>query len=402
MPPGRLLRIALLASAASLHTRRWASWLALRGHTVRVFSDASPPPGTSLAGAERTAPQWTWWRKLVAFKIVGGRYANSRDKWRAYSAALHAFAPDIVHAMEAVNYGPSLVHFPGYARVLTPWGRDIESLAWPDLDPERRRLVLAGCAAADVITTNGPGIEDHWAALMNVPRERLHFFPWGIDTAVFRPTDTESQRALRTRLGLPTDARLVVSPRRADPYYGVGELIDAWQGLETDAHLVVLRGGVVDDHWRAVSALAARVPRTHLVDSLLTPHDMAMLLGAAHVVAMAPRTDLLACTLLEAMACGAVPVVAPNVVYRAAMAPLNAEAWPQDCGVGIIANGHDAESLRKALREALAMSPEGHLHAVDHNVATMARCFDFDLLAPRLEEVYRQALALRPLPSRVR
>lgn len=389
------MRIALMASAQSLHTRRWAAWLVARGHTVALFSDTPLPDDPAMAGVARYPPRWTLWRKFVTFKLRGGRYANSRDKWRAYRDDLVSFRPDVLHAMEAVNYGPSLLRFPQFPRVLTPWGRDIESLAWLDIDPERKRLVLEGCAGADVVATNAPGLESHWASLMQLQPERLRFFPWGIERSIFRPRPIEEQQGLRQRLGISPQATIVASPRRADPYYGVGEMLAAWSTAppKADAELVLLRGGVGDEHWTTLRASAAGVPGVRLVDQLLTPGEMAALLSTSAFCVFAPRTDLLACTLLESMACGSIPLVVPNPAYRAAVTSIGAESWPADRGVGIVAAGHSAADLRAALGRAWELAPDTRAAAARHNATAMAEHFAWEHHASGMEAAYAAAIA---------
>src|SRR5690606_4873305 len=136
------------------------------------------------------------------YKLRGGRFANNRDKWRAYRESLTEFQPEILHAQEALAYGPMLAHLPRFPRVLMPWGPDIESLADPKTPREARRLIERACRAADVITANGPGLEEAWTRLTGLPWDRFQMFSWGTNTRRFSPRSVEEQGATCRRLGL--------------------------------------------------------------------------------------------------------------------------------------------------------------------------------------------------------
>ncbi|MBX3729582.1 MAG: glycosyltransferase, partial [Candidatus Sumerlaeia bacterium] len=222
------MRVAMLGNAASPHTTRWAAWLAANGHDVALFSD-EPAADDSIP---RIAPEWSLVQKAVSFKLRGGPYANNRDKWRAYGRALRAWKPDLLHAHEALAYGPMLAHFPEFPRVLMPWGGDIESLRGDDV--ERAALVRGALHAADAITANAPGLEEEWAALAGIDRAALDLFAWGIDTTCFAPVADDRADAIVRDLGLDPGERIVLSPRTARPHYGTALILDAWGLLADD------------------------------------------------------------------------------------------------------------------------------------------------------------------------
>jgi len=386
------MKVALLGSAAKVHVRRWAAWLAGRGHQVVVFSD-SPAPAGDLGGARLERPRWPWAAKLVEFKIRGGPHANERGKARAYAAAIRRFAPDVLHAHEALGYGPMLGRFPRYPRVLTPWGPDIESLAAGRGD-ERDQLVQAACRAADLIAANAPGLEDRWAQLTGVARDRFRMFSWGVDLTVFQRASEERQAGVRARLGLPPDTRLLLSPRLARPYWGVDRIVRAWglAGAARDAMLVVLRAGAPEPDWRRLQSDSPDDPTIRWIDERLSENDLAALYSTCRGVVMAPETDLLAMSLLEAMACGSVPVAADQPAYRAAVAPV--EAAREGLGLAYCASDGSPEALATAIREWLGASEDNLAELGALNASAAAEHHDRERCALRMEAVYREAVEI--------
>ena len=122
------MKVAMLAEASNPHVNRWCCWLARKGVEVVLMSDRPPGRGLEYPGVRVRCPEWPLWRQVVTFKFRGGKYANNRDKWAVYKPLIEEEKPDVLHAQEAIAYGPILPRFPEYARVLTPWGMEMENL----------------------------------------------------------------------------------------------------------------------------------------------------------------------------------------------------------------------------------------------------------------------------------
>ncbi len=389
------MRICFLGNATKGHTRRWAEWLAGEGHRVRIITDVCPEGASAPAGVEVVRPVWPRWLATWTFHLRGGRHANARDKWRVYTPLVHEFAPHVVHAHEALTYGPVLEQLGDYPRVLTAWGPDVERLATrPDGEPSR--LVRRALHAADVITTNGPGLEEAWSTMAGIPTDRFRLFPWGIDTGLFAPAGEVAQLALRERLAIPVEAPVILSPRLAKPYYRIDVLLEAWRHVRQAAPaawLVVLRAGATDRHWEA---LRRRVPRPdeariRFVDEYLAPTAMASLYSLSAGVVMIPRTDLLALSLLESARCGALPVLAPLPCYRKAAIDLGEEAAPGKLR-GVFVEEVSPRSVAHALRRVLALSDTERQAHGRHNVDVVGAHFEWRQTAPRILDVYTEAI----------
>lgn len=385
----------MLASAANIHAARWMRWLADNGCQVIAFSDDDPTPLVDFTGIRRVPPHWSLWNKALTFKLRGGPFANNRDKWKAYARAVTAEAPDVLHAQEALCYGPTLARLPGFPRVLTPWGADAERLA--GATGLERRLLLDAFRAADVVTTNGPGLERHWSQLAGVPEDRFDLFSWGVEPRVFHRRDGDGQAAARARLGLDESVPILLSPRHAQRYWGVDRIIRAWVGVaaEVPGVLVVLRSAASGEEWDAIRALAPSPgSRVCFVDDYFPPEDMAALYSAARGVIMLPETDLLARCVLECMACGCVPILAPHRAYAAAAQPFGVPGGgDHGRGEAFFLADRSEDAVAAAIRDWASTPDDALARAGTRNAAMIRAHHDWDACAPRILKVYDRAIA---------
>lgn len=396
------MKILFFASILKSHVHQWATWLNMQGHDVTMISDQEPDPHKYHGGLKVIKPRWPAWRNALVFKLRGGRYANNRHKWAVYKPIVDRIRPDIIHAHEALVYGPTLRHFPRYPRVLTPWGPDIEMLANPSLK-EERELILQAVESADILTTNGPGLEAHWAKLAGVPAERFRMFSWGVNGSLWKPRSTTEQLNVRVDLEIPPGARIVLSPRLAQNLYRIPLLMDGWMRFQQslhrdhpgrDARLVVLRAGADTDSWDRIithhNAINAR--SIILVDRLLSPPELAALYSTASATIMLPQTDLLAMSLLESMACGSLPIVPAHAAYRTAAVDIG-QSPRQDRGFALFIEGEGGiDAIAAAYRRWFELGPDQLASTAAHNTEYIHREHEWEGCAPRIHGVYEEAI----------
>jgi len=282
------VRLALLANAQVIHTRRWADWFHARGHAVELIS---LEPDEGFAYPCRLVTSRVPWRFL--------RYPLATP---AVRRLLARFAPDLVNAHFVPNYGLIGTLAGHRPLVVSAWGSDVlvSGVASP-LHAARARFVLA---RADRITTDAAMLTRAVIALGGAP-ERVLTVPMGVEPERYR-----AARAVPPGAEAPGGSLLVVSTRKLEPIYNVEQLIAAVPALlaaRPDARIEVAGDG---PERAALAAGAEAAAPGRVAFAGMLPHaEMARLLGRATVYVSTSRSDSTSVSLLEAMAAGAFPVV---------------------------------------------------------------------------------------------
>jgi len=309
------MKLAIVGNAAVVHTARWVEYFRGRGHEVALWSLEGGP---GSLGARRL-PRWPLPGAL--------RYPLAAP---ALARELERFGPDLVNAHFVPNYGVLATLAGRRPRVVAAWGTDLLITARRDpLQRARARFVLA---RADLVIADSAGLAAAARAL-GAPSERVVELPWGIDLARFRPAAEREEG-------------LILSTRMHEPVYDLETVIEA--AAEVVRERPGIRLVVAGDGGRrgALEGLAAaRLPagRYEFVGRL-APAELAERLGRAAVYVSAARSDSTSVSLLEAMACGAIPVVCDLEGNR--------EWVAEGEGARLFAPGDPAGAAR-AIREAL-------------------------------------------------
>jgi glycosyltransferase involved in cell wall biosynthesis len=354
------VRIALLSHTNAPWTPVWAERLAARGHALRVLSFHPDP----LDG--------------VDVRFVGsGEFHKYRGKTRYLTRVpvvrreLLRFAPDVVHAPYVTSNGlVGALAWPG-PLVVSAVGGDVlkhsDHRLWrAPLQPLVVRFVCARARAVHVVSKN---LERALLAA-GVAAERLVRFPVGVDRQRFRPVDAAARPAPRT----------LVCTRNHAPVYGIPDLLAALARLPGDWRCTLAGGGhLLGEHRRRAEQLGLG-ERAAFTGPLAHDRIPDLLRGAAVYVSPA-HSDGASASLLEAMACGLLPVVARIDAN---------EDWVEDGRNGLLFTPGDAADLARALERAFADAALRE-RAVRENPARVAEEADLDRNVARLEAVLEAA-----------
>jgi len=373
------MKLATLANASVVHTRRWVEHFRARGHDVRVFS-LEPAWTEGVAGAPASDVV-----RLPAAPLPGAlRYPLAVPRLRR---ELRRFGPDLVDAHFVPNYG-LMGALSGFRPLsIAAWGSDLlRSTGWTRLWRDARlRLTLAHaglvlCDAANLARA---------ARRAGADPARVRAIPWGVDRALFRPA------AARER-------GLLLSTRMHEDIYDLPTVIEGAARVlaaHPQAQLVVAGDG---SRRGALERLAAsRLPRDrHRFVGRLGPPELAGWLARADVSISASRSDSTSQSLLEAMAAGALPVVS-DIEGNREWVGYGGQAEGGDrrglVGVAQLFAPGDAEGLAGAVERALA-DPVWAEQARARNAAVIAARGDWHVNLARIEACFEALAHGRPLP----
>lgn len=285
------LRICFLAHLSSVRTRRLAAALRDAGHAIDV---ASLTPGLPIDGVGTHVLQRRW---PVSYERTNWHYLAALPRLRSL---LRRLRPDLVYAQFVSSYGVlgTMACPASWPFVLAVQGDDLLTIA-------RRSAVHRAASRfalrrADLVLSPAPHLTDEVRRLCaSAP---ILTRQYGVDTSRFRPPAE----------GAAARLPLVLSARALVPRKGIEVVLEAARQLQrTGSPLTVeladdgeRRAALEREYRDLVAAGRARFVGT------LTEEALAGRLRTAAVYVSMAETDGTSMTLMEAMACGAFPVVA--------------------------------------------------------------------------------------------
>lgn len=272
--------------------------LALRGRHAQL---AALPLGEQWKGLDVYRP------RFLALPGTAGRF-HVAFLIRALTPVLtdirRDFAFDVIDASFFFPDGPAAVALGerfGVPVSIKARGSDVHH--WGNAPATARQVRTAGKTADGLLAVSDAMKRDMVA--MGMPANRIRVHRTGVDLGQFAPRDRGQAKA-----ALGIRGPLIVSTGALIERKGHDIVIDAVASLP-NANLLIAGEG----SYRA--ALEAKIAALGLADRVrllgAVPHqEMAALLGAADVMALASANEGLANAWVEALACG-VPVVIPDV-----------------------------------------------------------------------------------------
>lgn len=366
------LKLAYLSIGRHIHTERWLTWFARRGHHVDLLTvQPGPMPGVTVHDITTT------------FGPKPFRYAVSLLRVKRI---LRGLAPDLLHTHFLTGYG----YWGVFSRVrpfmLTVWGDDV--YVTPFESGLKQRLARKALTEADYVTGDSEDIVEACVAL-GTPPDRAEVVQWGVDFEQFHPGVDGGP--VRQRLGIPADAPVVLSTRSfTQPYYNIDVVVEAVVAARRrfpDLHTIIAGNEGEDTRFREHAASVGLTDRVHWVGRI--PHAaLPAYLAASTVFLTVPSVDATAVSLLEAMAAGGA-VVATDLP--------SAVEWIRDGETGLTVPPRDTDALAAAIvrfledpglrRTTGAAAVEVVRAKADHD-RNMARVEDiyYDLVAGRVPE----------------
>lgn len=240
---------------------------------------------------------------------------------------LRRVRPDILDLHGVSTYGLYGLIPTSAATVATVYGPDLYTAA------VRSALVRAGVRrvlqSVDLVFGSTPAVADYAEDVAGVDiADKLSVRSWGVDVARIQADGPARRAAIRAELGVPDGAPVAVHARHIMDLWRPGVLVEAAAALRAahpDAQVWFVHP-TPNARGRALLAeLEGRVAALGLGGTVRflgpQPYDRFLsLLHASDVFVCVGEADLLASTLLEAMAVGLVPVLSDLPAYREVIA----------------------------------------------------------------------------------
>jgi len=346
------VRIAYLSIGGHIHTERWLGHFVARGHQVHLLTvQPSPIDGVTVHDIRTGIPL-----KPLHYLVALGRVKR----------ILAEIRPDLLHTHFLTGYGYWGAFSGFHPFIMTVWGDDV--YLTPHQSLLKGWLARHALRNADLVTGDSEDILQH-AIGMGARRDACRVVQWGVDLDRFRP---DAPSAVRERLGIPADARVVISVRSfTQPYYNIDTIVGvvpAVLAARPNTHFIFAGNEGDDAAFRALARALAIDERAHFVGKI--PHaELPSYLVASDAFVTVPSVDATAVSLLEAMACGT-PVIVSSLA--------SALEWVTDGETGLVVPPRDGGALERAilrlidspdLRAAMGARSAGIVRArADHKI----------------------------------
>ncbi len=320
------MRIAFLGDGSLNHVRRWTSYFHERGHEVLLLSfesvDGCPFPARRF-------------KKRLPTKLLG--YGSAIN---AIRKELRSFRPDVVSALYLGGYGFVAARSGFHPLAASSLGSDL-LVDYPSsiVHKLQIRYVLR---KADLVITDAEVLSRIAIAIGASPEKILKAY-LGIDEGVFFSLDRAPEKA-PGRDGRPR----IASTRNLFPIYHVDLLVEAAPIiLEKCGALFIICGDGPERGRLEEKVKKLRLERSFVFKGRLAPAKIAEELRSADVYVSTSKSDSTSVSLLEAMACGAIPIVTDL--------PANRE-WIRDGENGFITPAGNPSALAEAVLKVLGDS----------------------------------------------
>jgi glycosyltransferase involved in cell wall biosynthesis len=370
----RPLTICAIGYATSTHVAARVRCFVERGHKVFLITESPSPNG--IPGVVELVPGYDpqlgvcRWFRLLSWGCRKLFRVDPDHAWRVVALIrfLRYCKPDIVHVHFAYSYYGWLAAVLGCRPlVVTVMGGDVLFDEQGAPTACGKWLTLKLLESADYITSKSNYLIEVLDRLgaFGGKAERI---VWGIPIGRFRRRDAT---ALRDRLGLSPERRVVLSPKILQPLYRVDLVVEAMAEVVRqcpDAVLLITEYSP-DPDYRA--AIVQRIAALDLADHVKfvgrIEHDnMPAYYSLAEMTVAVPSSDGLPQTLLEGMACE-VPSILSRLpryeeIVQHRQSAYFVDAVPKSIAEGILLLLADGELRETIARNAMdIVGREGNL-----------------------------------------
>lgn len=334
--------VHFLGNPSSPHVRHWEMLLNANGVTPVVHGIGRHLGHQVLVQSARAlGPAWSKRLPAPMAYVLAGLWLRRQRRTGGTSA------PAFFHAHNTSGYGLT-AWLSGVPYGVTTYGTEIFGAS--RRSPLYRHLIKKVLNSAAFITSASPQMTRTLTSELLVDPEKIHEFYLGV-SPLFQFSE-QSRHHRRQALGIPADATAWIVNRRMHSHYHTLEVVRAFNrfaGARADGHLILIQGDADPEYARLVSQEARGHPRIHVIQGFLAQEALRDWLCAADFAISVPRSDQLSSSILEAMQCGAIPVLGRLPSYQSVGA---AAEWVD------ISPGRIEENLTKMFVQTAGYAPE--------------------------------------------
>lgn len=285
----------LIANPASPHLRSWIDCLPDDIEVV-IWNIGEKKSVQTIDFENKSLPVWTHrFPKPVRYILLG--------LWMRFFLPPSCWC----HAHNTSGYGVAAL-VSGRRYVITTFGSEI-------LTTEAKSkfywyLISRVLKAAQIVTTSSIHMRNILLQDLNVPLDKIVSFSPGV-ASVFNLTGRSDVELSKPKVWF--------SNRRMMELYNINAIVEAFILYKKQGglgSLILLQGDALGDYADGITQLAATHSYIKVINEFISLSDMADLLRSVDFTVSIPETDQLSATLIEAMACGALPITSDIPAYE--------------------------------------------------------------------------------------
>lgn len=384
------MKILMIAPGHSIHSKRPLIWLLENGFDVTFVDSTNPYP----EGRDRYQfIPYPIPRGRRYYKMVGERIASWLSLWTIViqlRVLWHRVRPDITHVHWVDRRAYHCVKAGLRPLVLSAWGTDINRHFLPDANPENCRIIGQTLAYADRVIVETPFMAERCDLLAG--REvNTEVLVLGVNTKLFQPGYDRAAIEWRRKLAVPTDSRVLLSPRGWAKLYGHHLILEAFSQARPRLKANAVLAFIVYNRSSYSESIAYKAELRRRVEELgiaqwvrwIDEVPMARLpeiYAFADVIINFPAMDSFPFTFLEAAACKR-PVISCRLPsYRDTFA----ERYFRMVELGSIVE------LADAIVEEVNKDPAQRTRFLSEARRVVEREYDESIYIKRLLNIYRK------------
>lgn len=306
------LRICHIGWANSIHIERLMLWFAKKGHDISIITENPKEiSGIKVYDIRRKPDLRPRLERYKDFHFnISWKWLFKLNEIVRIRKLVDEVSPDIIHSHSLWYPGYLGVYIKGYPFVITVLNGDI---LWKkdDINYFKKLRTRWGIKKADLIT----GVSDELvkACIRNgAKKDKVYVMRRGVDLSRFNCNGNKGE--IRRKLGLPENAKIVLSPRNTGWFYNLDKIVKAIPRVTSkvkNVYFVFIWHGHDSNKEKELKNLASKLGVLNAVKIVgYVTHDMVALYhNALDLMVSVSQYDSGPVALQEAMACGDIPVI---------------------------------------------------------------------------------------------